>query len=399
MRVVSVSIPYPSPGQSYSGLFVQRRLEALARRIDLEVISPQPWFPWLRPVPVPCQSKAEEFPPASRPRMFYLPGMLKGLDGLWLRNCLLTELPHVRRGRPIDVIDAHFEYPEGVGAVLAARRVGLPIFVTLRGLLTKYLKSPSRRSQCLTALRDATGIISVAHSLKRTAESHGIDGSKIRVIPNAIDNRTFSVGCRSEARASLGIAQDDSLIVSVGHLQSIKGQHDLVRALARTDSRGGQVRLMLIGNAQYDLQYTRSIRRLITELELGAKVDLLGQQPPDRVAQWLRAANLFVLPTYHEGCCNAVLEALACGTPVVTTPVGDNADYVDDTRGQIVPVGDVSALAAAITVALGRVWSSAEIAAPVASRTWDHAAQEILDFFHERLEMRLSSHAQPHHRA
>jgi glycosyltransferase involved in cell wall biosynthesis len=318
--------------------------------------------------------------------MFYLPGVLKGLDSFWLRNCLLTELRHLRCGRPIDLIDAHFEYPEGVGAVRAARALGLPIFVTLRGLLTKYLQSPSRRFQCLRALRDATGIISVAHSLRRTAEAHGIDGSKIRVIPNAIDARTFAPGPQTEARTALGINPAGSLIVTVGHVQPIKGQHDLISALARVRARRGPVRLAIIGNDRFDPKYTRLVRQRIAEGGLGTEVSLLGQQSPERIAMWLRAADLFVLPTYHEGCCNAILEALACGTPIVSTLVGDNADYVDTARGHLVPIGDVAALAAAIATALDQAWDRPAIAAPIAARTWDHVAEEILDFFRERLE-------------
>ncbi len=258
--------------------------------------------------------------------------------------------------------------------------------MTLRGLLTKYLGSASRRGQCLRALREATGVISVAHGLKRTAEAHGIDGSKIRVIPNAVDAATFSPGPRAEARAGLQIGPDGPLIVTVGHVQPIKGQDELIRALAAVRSRRGPVRLVMVGDDRYDLDYTRLVRGRIAAEGLGAEVSLVGQQPPARVASWLRAADLFVLPSHHEGCCNAVLEALACGTPVVATPVGDNPEYVDPTRGRLVGVGDVPALAEAIDEALGRSWDRPAIASAVAGRGWDRVARETLDFFRERLE-------------
>src|SRR5262249_37888964 len=159
-------------------------------------------------------------------------------------------------------------------------------------------------------------------------------------------------GPRDEARAALGIAPDGPLIVTVGHVQPVKGQHDLVPALARVRSRRGPVRLALIGNDRYDPRYTRLVRRRAPAGGLGGEVSFLGQQAPEGVALWLRAADLFVLPSYHEGCCNAVLEALACGTPVVATRVGDNAEYVGEASGRLVPAGDVAALAAAIDNAL-----------------------------------------------
>lgn len=386
MRIVSVSIPYPRTGQPQSGLFVQRRLAAVARRAEVTVINPQPWFPGVRPATALDESGQAEIPPVSRPRMFYLPGVLKGLDGQWLRRCVQAELRRHRRSGPIDLVDAQFEYPEAVGAVRAASVLGLPAFVTLRGLLTKYLKTPSRRSQCLQSLRDAAGIVSVAHSLKRTAEAHGIDGSKIRVIPNAVDAKTYFPGPRAEARAALGIEVDgDPLVVTVGHVQPVKGQHDLVAALARVKAQRGPVRLALVGNDRYDLNYTREVRGRIAECGLGAEVTFHGPQSPERVANWLRAADLFVLPSYHEGCCNAVLEALACGTPVVATPVGDNASYVGEGSGLLAPVGDVPALAAAIEQALERSWDGPAIAERVTSWTWDDVAAATLDFYRERL--------------
>lgn len=388
MRVVSVCIPYPRPADPYAGVFVRRRLAALAERVDLEVISPQPWFPWLRPSVPAERHDREAVPPVSRPPMFFLPGVLKGLDGTWLDNCLVPELRAAMRGRPVDLVDAHFEYPEAVGAVRAARALGLPSFVTMRGLLPKYLATPTRRSQCLRALRDATGIISVAHSLKRLAEDHGIDGSKIRVIPNAIDAQTFSPGPRDEARDALGLPPDDPLVVTVGNLEPRKGQHRLVAALSRLKARRGPVRLVLIGNEAFIPPYTKTLLDQIAAAGLEADVRLAGRQAPDRIATWLRAADVFALPTSNEGCCNAVLEALACGTPVVTTPVGDNADYVDEARGIIVPVEDDAALAEAIDTALDRAWDRAAIAAPTAPRSWGHVADEVLDFFRERLGVR-----------
>jgi glycosyltransferase involved in cell wall biosynthesis len=322
--------------------------------------------------------------------MFYVPGALKGLDGFWLEKCLRAELGRLGTSR-IDLIDAQFEYPEGVGAVRAARALGLPVFVTLRGLLTKYLKSPSRRAQCLDALRAATGVISVSHSLKRTAEEHGIDGSKIRVIPNAVDPGAFGPGSRAEARRALGVGPEEPLVVTVAHVQPVKGQHDLVEALAQVKVKRGAVRAALIGNHEYDTRYTRAVKRGIALGGLQADITFLGQQPPHMIAHWLRAADVFALPSYHEGCCNAVLEALACGTPVVTTPVGDNANYVDASHGLLVPPGNAAALAGAIDAALDRKWDRRAIAAQMAARTWDHVAGEVLDYYLERLADRTGA--------
>jgi glycosyltransferase involved in cell wall biosynthesis len=81
-----------------------------------------------------------------------------------------------------------------------------------------------------------------------------------------------------------------------------------------------------------------------------------------------------------------VLESLACGLPVVTTPVGDNAWFVnDDENGYIVPVDDSEGMAAAILRALGREWDRRKIGKSLGVGGWDRVAAQVLDFFHERL--------------
>jgi glycosyltransferase involved in cell wall biosynthesis len=115
---------------------------------------------------------------------------------------------------------------------------------------------------------------------------------------------------------------------------------------------------------------------------------MLGALPPAQVADWLRSADVFALPTSREGCCNALLEALACGLPAVTTPVGDNAVYVDPPRnGLLVPVADPAALAQAVSAALERTWDRPAIAAGMSARGWAGVARAVLDFFAERLQV------------
>jgi teichuronic acid biosynthesis glycosyltransferase TuaC len=386
LRIVSVSIPYPGPGQLVGGLFVYRRLRALSRRADVRVINPEPWFPWLRPLPKPGTTPEPHGPPVERPRMFYLPGLLKRLDSYWLKRCLIPVLERMHREAPIDLIDGHFEYPEAVGCVMAARALNLPVFVTLRGVLTRCMHSPALRPQCLWALGNATGVISVAHALKKTAVQNGIPDSHIRVIPNAIESELFFPGPQEQSRRELNVTAVGPLIVAVGLFIKRKGFHLLIPAFARLLSRFPGARLAIIGNDKVDRPYTQGLLNLINQFRLEDTVTLVGPQSPKQVAMWLRAADVFALPTSHEGCCNAILEALACGVPVVTTPVGDNADYVEGSRGGVlVPVDDIPALARGLEQALARPWDREAIAAYAGKRGWDAVAEETLDCFHERL--------------
>src|SRR5438309_379578 len=127
MRVISVSIDYPGPGNPRRGLFVQRRLAALGRLETVRVVHLEPWFPLLRPRPRPAAADFRDDPPAVRPGMFYLPGVLKGLDSYWVKRAVVPAVRALEAaGGPADLIDAHFSYPEGAGCVRAARVLNRP---------------------------------------------------------------------------------------------------------------------------------------------------------------------------------------------------------------------------------------------------------------------------------
>lgn len=387
MRIISVSTDYPSPRNPRRGLFVQRRLEALSRIADVRVIHLEPWFPVLRPRTETIRANGySDALPTIRPGMFYLPGVLKGLDSYWVKRAVVPAIRALEGPNPADVLDAHFGYPDGVGCVKAALRLGRPVFITMRGLERPILRYRWRGSQLRWALKQCTGIICVSHSLRELAFAHDIDTNKVHVIPNAVDRQLYQPGDRDEARQTLGIDPSARLIVCVGMLVHGKGQHLLLQALARLRAHHPDLRLALIGGPAHEPAYPAHLREIVAELGLADAVLLTGSLPPQQVVTWLRAADLFALPTFDEGCCNAILEAMACGLPVVTTPAGDNALLLEaPNRGLLVPMDDAEALSAGIEAALARPWDRDKIAMYGAGHSWDEVARQTVQFFRQRL--------------
>lgn len=386
LRIASVCTLFPTETEPHKGVFVARRAARLSHLADVRALHPLPWFPVLRPR---AKNQAGEFANLQilRRRMFYLPGALKRLDSRWLARCITPVLEQWYKESGLDLVDAHFGYPEGVGAVMAARRLGLPVFITMRGNEQRYLKQPVIRGQLVDALHACDGIIAVGATLRDAAVSAGIDASKIEVIPNAVDRGQFSPGDKCAARAALGLPEESPVIVSVGQLVSGKGHHVLIQAMHELRRQHPDVVLAIIGGPAYERDYPRKLRSLVDSLDLSVTVRFEGNQSPATVAQWLQAADVFSLCTEREGCCNAVLEAVACGLPVVTTPAGDNAVYVqDDENGYLVEPGDANALGSAIDAALQRTWNSEVISGRLSRDGWDGVARRVLDFFHTRLD-------------
>lgn len=387
LRIASVCTLFPTDAEEHKGIFVARRVSQLAKVADVQAIQPLPWFPVLRPQRESISATSNDTLNIVRRRMFYVPGVMKHLDGRWLARSILPVLKQLRDESGLDLVDAHFGYPEGVGAVLAAERLGIPVFVTLRGNEQVYLKQPAIRSQLVEALHACRGIIAVSHGLRNVVVEAGINANKIRVISNAVDRGQFCPGDKRAARIELDLPKHSPVIVSVGQLVSGKGHDVLIRAVEELRRRHPDVVLAIIGAASYERDVPAKLRTLIESLQMADTVLLVGPQSPERVAQWLRAADIFALCTRREGCCNAVLEALACGVPVVTTDAGDNRRFVDPpANGYIAPFDDPAAICSTLEVALDRKWNRAQISNSLPPDGWEGVARAVLEFFHSRLQ-------------
>jgi glycosyltransferase involved in cell wall biosynthesis len=123
--------------------------------------------------------------------------------------------------------------------------------------------------------------------------------------------------------------------------------------------------------------------QIMQAIESANAADYIHALPPcqpDDVAVWMAAADVVTLPSYMEGCPNVVLEALACGRPVVATRVGGIPEIMSDACGRLIPPRDVNALAQALNATLSAEWDAASISAHW-SRSWTTVAQELLDIF------------------
>jgi glycosyltransferase involved in cell wall biosynthesis len=320
--------------------------------------------------------------------MLYLPGLLKSLDGRFYAAAFERGLRlAAARERP-RLIDAHFVWPDGVGAYHVARRLGVPFVCTIRGKLVSQIESPAKRRQIVRMLLGADRLIAVSRSLSELANRVADRDLGAQVIPNGLDVALFhriasegNTGPFSTARAALGWAENAKYAVSVGHQQALKGFDRLVELWPEVRRRMGDVRLVLAGGEAGEPAYERRLKSRIEAVGEGS-VHLLGRVEPEQVARMLNAADAFVLASRSEGWCNAIAEALACGCPVVATDVGGNREIVNEPAlGRLVPPGDQQALTDAVCSALEDVWDRAAIAASGGRRDWQQVARECADVF------------------
>jgi teichuronic acid biosynthesis glycosyltransferase TuaC len=336
----------------YQGIFVENRLRHLlaSDQIAAMVVAPVPWFPFAGPrfrgyatyARVPQEERRHGIA-VVHPRYASIPKVgMSAAPFLMYRSLesYLSKLLHDRFA--FDVIDAHYFYPDGVAAALLGRSLGKPVVITARGtdinLISRYRLA--RRWIRLAAER-AAGIVAVSEALRARLLEIGVPGGRVQVLRNGVDLDLFAPRDRDAARRELELDLDGPIALSVGWLIPRKG-HDLVlRAMAALP----QVSVVIVGEGPEG----PSLRRLAAQLGMGGRVRFLGAMPQERLAVVYNAADVLVLASTREGLPNVVLEALACGTPVVATAIWGTPEVVADPAvGRLVEERTPEALGAAI---------------------------------------------------
>jgi teichuronic acid biosynthesis glycosyltransferase TuaC len=386
MRILTLSTVFPNVRQPAFGVFVAERMRRVARHCDVSVVAPVPWFPgnpWIRPhwAAVPATEGEEGFR-VYHPRVLCVPRYAKWSDGVLYAASLLPMLAWLRRRFPFDLIDAHFAYPDGLAAALLGKVFRIPVVITLRGSIVRLRHYPLHRSQIRWALRRASRVLAVSQSLKEVAAGLGVPADHIRVIPNGVDADVFVPREPADARRLLGLPAQATIVLSVGGLNDGKGHHRVVAQLPELARRFPELLYVVVGGERPGDSSRSLIESVAARLGVTNRVRLVGERPHDEVATWLAAADLFCLATRSEGWANVLLESLACGTPVVSTRVGGNAEIVShEGLGILVPAQDDGALSAAIREGLERRWDTQILVAHAQAHSWDSAVRGVLEEF------------------
>ncbi|MDT4332301.1 glycosyltransferase [Methylomonas sp. MED-D] len=391
-RLVVFSSLYPSQVRPNAGVFVRERMRRVAAHCALAVVSPVPWFPFQGVIrkfkpnyrPQPATYECQDGIDVYFPRFLSLPGLGRRWDGLMMALGSYRTLYRLSRNFGFNLIDAHFAYPDGYAAGWLGRCFHVPVTITLRGTEVPLSKIASRRARLLAALRRAVRVFSVSESLKRHVVSIGAEADKILVVGNGVDTNVFYPLDKVSTRQSLQLNVDAPVLISVGGLVDRKGFHRVIEILPALLAKHPGLRYLIVGGGSPEGDIRQRLEKQVAELGLAEQVRFLGAMPAAALKEVLSAADVFVLATANEGWANVLLEAMACGLPIVTTDVGGNREVVcDDSLGQVVPFGDRDALLKALDAALGRDWDRHAIIAYAAQNAWDQRVAVLVAEFNQ----------------
>jgi glycosyltransferase involved in cell wall biosynthesis len=246
------------------------------------------------------------------------------------------------QAHPTDVFHCHVGAGwEDWDGVRLARRAGCPAVVQSQHL--PYLvSSPRKRRAYHHAVEEVDRLIAVSEGLRRSYCRIGVPEERFATVPNGVAPLSDRIG-RDAARAALGLDPRQPVVLTVGRLTHMKGQWHLVDAVRGLLDRFPDLAVVLVGHGPL----RETLEKRAAGLGVGGAVRFTGHRTDAR--RLLAAADVFVLPSRHEGMPLVALEAMEAGLPVVATRVIGTEEVVEDgVTGALVRPGDPAALGTAL---------------------------------------------------
>lgn len=383
LRILTITTLYPNAAMPTHATFVENRLRRIVEtgKVEARVIAPVPWFPFKHPrfglyaryAAVP-RSEERHGLSITHPRFMTIPKVgLTRQPSSYVRAVQREIARLMADGYAFDLIDSHYVYPDGVAAARLGQSFGKPVVVTARGTDVNLIATlPGPQAQIRAAMPHIDRLITVSAALGERASVVGFQTDRIAVLRNGVDPEVFCPADGSQWRARAAGAE--TVFVSVGNLIPLKG-HDLaIRALSRFDG----AHLLIAGQGPQ----RATLEALAHELGLSNRVHFLGTMPQEALKGLYSAADVLILASEREGWPNVLLEAMACGTPVVATNVGGIPEIVTaPVAGRIAAARTPESISDALQAVLAAPIDRAQVRAYALGYDWEETISKQIALY------------------
>tara|TARA_B100000579_G_scaffold437455_1_gene466857 strand:+ start:163 stop:1308 length:1146 start_codon:yes stop_codon:yes gene_type:complete len=250
-------------------------------------------------------------------------------------------------GKP-KIIHAHNTFWTGLSAYLLSKKYNIPFIITEHS--SRFLISPPKgkwKTIAKLVLGSAESVIAVSNNLGQILETFG--AKSISCIPNVINFKDFYI---EEAKT-----KDHFKLLAVGNLTKNKAFDILIKAFKICKKYHPKLHLTIIGNGDQK----NSLINLRDNYNLKESITFTGYLKRKEVIKHMQTSNALILSSYHETFGTVIIEALACGTPVISTTSGGPDSIITKKVGKLVKIGDYKSLADAIMETMSEDYNSNQL--------------------------------------
>ena len=365
--MVVVTKNYPSGPSPNVGTFVQALAEQFSRAgMDVTVIAPQRIPPWTsnHADGSGTQDHDRRQLTVLRPRFWSFSNKVvakRYSTFRWTSASFSRSVVRAARriDRPPSLVYAHFLFPAGGASLRLSHRWDVPAAVALGEGSLPYYETHLNIQRIRETIHQFAGIICVSQENRAyCVERMHVPDERITVLPNSADTTQFYPRDRKSMRTKHGLPAERPIVAFVGHFNEHKGPRRVMEAIRPLPEVGA----VFLGDGPQTPQ--------------GDQVLFAGKVPHSEVPEWLSAADLFVLPTVAEASSNAIIEALACGLPVVSSDIPSVRAMVGDGAATLVNPMDEGGLRSAVEDALGSPERRREMSIQALERARSYTLQD-----------------------
>ncbi|GGB08828.1 glycosyltransferase [Agarivorans gilvus] len=364
-KLLIVTNLYPVPWAPNRASFNAQQFAQLEQYFEVSILVFVPWLEWLRHRKQ-CQTTTSlKYLP-----YFYLPKVGRKLYPFFQGLALSLNSRWIRAKAP-NIVLASWGYPDAVAVMRFFSKLNQTCFIKVHGTdVNGNFKFAERKRQMVNAMKQAEMVFCPSLALAKRLLDESVDPDKVVTIYNGVDRKIFFPGDKRANR-----------LVFVGNIIKTKGVLELYQAFKFIHHKRPLLTLEWVGEG--------SLRKQLEEQAkqdgLGSKVIFHGSLPLIKVADIVRHSLLLILPSYQEGLPNVLLEAFACGTPVVASAVGGIPEIVNDKTGVLINEISAPAIAEAVIYALEHDWDYAALEEFASSFDWQRNAKQVADYLNKAI--------------
>lgn len=354
-KVLVLSRNYPNSVMPSLGLWVKHLVGELSENCDIKVIAPTPYAPptklfsdYIKYRQIEKRSVVDGVE-IFHPRLIVGPGYsLYNVEGIMYFLSVYFLIKRIWKTFKFDIIHGNLIYADGFVATLLGKIYKKPVVITEHAMWDPWLdKHPLVGKQALWAAKNCDRIVAVSRALKICIMDFHNDEKKIKIIPCGVDGSLF-------VKNDIEKKSKPKRILYVGWVAYHKGVDVLLKSMKALKEKKVDVELIIIGQSYYKDQKRQEneLKELAKQLGVSEMVYFAGGKSQKEIVEYLNQSSLLVLPSRRETFGAVLVEAMACGVPVVATKCGGPEDIITPDVGVLAEKEDEDSLAAAIKSAL-----------------------------------------------